>query len=339
MEIRELVDKEQWNSFVLSLKPNTFLQSWQWGQVQKADGEAVRYIGMFEGSEQIGAALLITVNAKRGKFLLCPHGPLFKEEKNSEKIWEQFVEYVGNLAKQDGAVAVRIAPLMETSEQTLSLFKKLGFRNAPIHIHAELTWVLDITPDEEKILSGMRKTTRHAIRKAEKEAVIVEISTNPADLKRFLPLYFDTKERHQFIPFSESFLKAQVETFAEDNSMFLAFAKYQGKDVVGAMFMHMGNTVFYHHGASTKLPSSVPAAQALQWTAIKEAKRRGASRYNFWGIARDDQPNHPFAGITIFKKGFGGYAINYMHAQDLPVSLGYWKLWLVEMIRKYRRGF
>ncbi len=339
MNIREASNKVDWNTFLLSVVPNTFLQSWEWGQVQKLDGETVRYLGLFADDKHIGAGLVITVNARRGKFLLCPHGPIFLRDEDVKEYLGEFVEYCKNLAKQDGAVVVRIAPLLIETPEHKQLFSDFGFCPAPLHVHAELTWVLDITPSEEDILSGMRKTTRHAIRRAEKEGVTVELSENPEDIARFFPLYETTRSRHDFVPFSESFLRNQVEVFGQEGRALLAFAKYKNEDVTGAIFMKFGNTIFYHHGASKKLAPSVPATQLLHWETIRHAKQEGMTQYNFWGIARDDQPNHPFAGITTFKKGFGGTAINYMHAQDLPTSLGYWKLWLVEMIRKYRRGF
>lgn len=354
MQITEITDKKRWNDFLLQLRPNTFLQSYEWGQVQEEDGEKVRYLGLFEAGEQIGAALLVTVNARRGKFLLCPHGPLFQTEEQFHQHLPAFVEHCRAIRKEDGAAALRIAPLVETS-RAADDFRKLKFRDAPLHIHAELTWVLDITPAEEELLSGMRKTTRQAVRKAEQEGVSVEITADPQAVERFWPLYETTKTRHQFVPFSKDFLLRQATEFAHDNRMYFAFAKYQGKDVVGALFVQFGDTVFYHHGASHKLPSSVPAAQLLHFASIKEAKRRGATRYNFWGIAPSvappkagamdgkpkiqPDPKHPFAGITTFKTGFGGYAIDYMHAQDLPLSPMYWKLWAVEMYRKSRRGF
>ena len=319
------------------MNPNTFLQSWEWGQVQQKDGETPRYFALMKGDNYIGAALVITVNAKRGRFLLCPHGPIFSEGTKIEFYLPQFIEYLRELGKKEKAVAIRIAPLLETTPENESLFKMQGFRPAPLHVHAELTWVLDINRNEEEIFQTMRKTTRHAINKGKKEGVKVDIDTSPNGLERFWPLYMTTKTRHQFTPFSQEFFKNQIEEFSKENRMYMAFASYKGKDVAAAIFMHYGDTVFYHHGAST--PTNVPAPHALQWASIQEAKKRGATKYNFWGIAPDDQPDHPFAGITIFKKGFGGSAIDYMHAQDLPISPFYWKLWVIEMYRKRKRGF
>lgn len=338
MEIKEITNEELWNNWLLKLKPNTFLQSWEWGQVNQAEGQKVRYCGFFKNNQQVGAAQLLTVQAKRGRFLFCPHGPLFVPEISVEEYLPILFRYCQQKARADQAVAVRIAPLLVTNEVHKKIFQKHGFRPAPLHMHTELTWMLDLEPSQEKLLSGMRKTTRHAIKKAQNSGVTVSIETNTAVLDRFWPLYEDTGQRHQFIPFSRSLLKSQFTHFNKHNRIYIAFARYKNQDISAGIFIHFGNTVFYHHGASRN-NLNVPAAQLLQWKSIQEAKRRGALHYNFWGIAPQNNLQHPFAGITVFKKGFGGYPIDYLHAQDQPLSLKYWKLWAIEQWRKYKRGF
>lgn len=337
MHIQQITNKEKWNSFLNEVKPNTFLHSWEWKEIQEADGEQVETLGFYEKEQLIAITLVILVRAKRGNHYLVPHGPILKDEKNLKQVLEVLIAYKLKANSYKLPVALRIAPLVDSTPEHQSIFTDLGFRPAPMHVHAELTWVLDISKSEEDLLKEMRKTTRNAITKAQKEGVTVEISSDPATLERFWPLYEQTKDRHGFIPFHKSFIQSQAEIFGKENKMFFAIARYQGNDVAAAMLIHYGNTLFYYHGASTKLP--VPAAQQLQWEAIKEARKRGAVRYNFWGIAPEDDKNHPFAGITVFKKGFGGYAIDYMHAQDLPLSWKYWKLWAIEMWRKKKRGF
>lgn len=335
MQVKEVQTREEWDAFVTRLAPNTFLQSWQWKQVQESDGETVSMLGIYNADTLVGVALCILVNAKRGNYYLIPHGPILEDESMLQEALQLLIEYCKQHA--GAAVTLRIAPLSEDTPAHRSLVERLGFRPAPMHVHAELTWVLDIAPSEEEIFRGMRKTTRHAITKAEKEYVTVEIISDESGLNRFWPLYEATTTRHGFVAFSKKLIASQTHLFGESGNMFFAIASYDGEDVAGAMLIHYGNTVFYYHGASIK--TSVPAAQLLQWRAIQEAKKRGAVRYNFWGIAPEDEPNHPFAGITIFKKGFGGYAIAYMHAQDYVLSWKYWPMWAIEMIRKKRRGF
>jgi lipid II:glycine glycyltransferase (peptidoglycan interpeptide bridge formation enzyme) len=48
---------------------------------------------------------------------------------------------------------------------------------------------------------------------------------------------------------------------------------------------------------------------------------------------------HPFAGVTLFKTGFGGQLLNLIHCQDIPISKKYYLTWGFEMVRKWKRGF
>jgi len=339
MTISTIKDRQRWDEALQRLNPNTFLQSWEWGRVQQETGERILRFGFIEQDQIIGLALVVIVNAKRGRHYLIPHGPIFEEEQKTLQHLPMLIQHLRRRAKLDHVVALRIAPLLEDTPDVRQAFTQLGFRPAPLHVHAELTWVLDINKRAEQLLHDMRKTTRHAINKARRAGVTVEIIKDLNGLDRFLPLYQVTKARHHFTPFSRNLLKAQLNAFAQHNCLFIAVARYHDQDVAAAVCLHIGSTVFYHHGASRILPKGVPASQLLQWEAIQEAKQRDATRYNFWGIAPPNQPHHPFAGITIFKQGFGGRAINYLHAQDLPLSSSYWKLWAIDTWRKYRRGF
>ena len=116
------------------------------------------------------------------------------------------------------------------------------------------------------------------------------------------------------------------------------------KIVSGAIVIFWQNMAFYHHGASVS-GQKVPVSYLLQWEAIKEAKKRGCQFYNFWGIAPDvkekedvARSRHPWAGLSLFKMGFGGYRKEYVKTQDLPLSVKYIFNYLIEKARKAKRG-
>lgn len=350
--IEPIGDGTTWNQFVATCQPNTFLHSWEWGQVQKATGEGVQYLGLFTTSNELtGVALVIMVNARRGRHYLIPHGPLVKNQDHYGAALTELTSYLRNMAKRDRVVGLRISPLLADTPSAQSLFHQLGFRPAPIHVHAEITWVLDISAYPEALLAGMRKTTRHAIHKAKQAGVTCDIISDPQEaLRRFWPLYQQTRRRHSFVLWPKATIEKQLEIFSFSQRIFSVVARHNNSDIAAAIIPHFGHTAYYYHGASAKLSSAIPAAQLLQWTAILEARRRGATHYNFWGIAPTERSEggppklwrrraHPFAGLTTFKQGFGGRAINYLHAQDLPFSLGYWLLFTVDTYRKFRRGF
>jgi lipid II:glycine glycyltransferase (peptidoglycan interpeptide bridge formation enzyme) len=67
--------------------------------------------------------------------------------------------------------------------------------------------------------------------------------------------------------------------------------------------------------------------------------KRGDHVYNFWGIAPEGVKSHPFAGVTLFKTGFGGSLLPLMHCIDLPLSPLYKATRAFEYLRKWKRGF
>ena len=132
------------------------------------------------------------------------------------------------------------------------MFKELGFRTAPIYMHAERLWVLDITKDEETLLKEMRKTTRYSIRKAEKEGVKVVKRTDEKALQEFQNLYNETAERENFTAYSPSYLAHEYHAFNKTGNAnwFFAYEK-DGKLTAAALIDYTKSTAFYHQGNFT----------------------------------------------------------------------------------------
>lgn len=329
-----ITDEKTWEAFVLARAPHTFLQAWKWGSQYEANDNQVFRLGVFKKEEVIGVGLLIHIKARRGSFLLCPHGPLVEDEPALAAFTKGAVE----IAKQQRCDFIRFCPLHEDTPTHCGWFKKLGFRPAPIHMHPELSWMLDITKSEDQLLMEMRKTTRYLIKRSEKDGVSISMSTDPADIKLFWPIYQETAARQHFTPFSKKYLEEEFKLFAADNQIAFFFAHYQGEVISVAIIVFYGESAFYHHSGSTNKFEKVNASYLLQWRAIQEAKKRGCTLYNFWGIAPEDKPKHPWAGLSLFKKGFGGFAEAYVHAQDYPLTPKYTLNAAVETVRRIRRG-
>jgi lipid II:glycine glycyltransferase (peptidoglycan interpeptide bridge formation enzyme) len=127
-----------------------------------------------------------------------------------------------------------------------------------------------------------------------------------------------------------------MNAFAPDNIL-IAIGSVNNEPRAGAILPIYGDTAYYHHGAS--IPTKEPVPHLLQWRIIEELKRRGIARYNFWGIAPNDNPKHPWHGLSLFKQGFGGYRTDYLHAQDYIISpLRYWPTAVIERTRRWWRG-
>lgn len=333
--LREIDNKGIWENFVLSQNPGSFLQSWNWGETNKLIGNKVFRLGFYKENILSGVALVIEERARRGAYFLIPGGPLL-DWKNSGLV-KVFIKSLVSLSKKERVWFVRVRPEIPNTERVKNFFRKLGFADAPIHLHAENTWVLDITDTKEKLFSNMRKGTRYLIRKSQEMNLTLESTTDPKKASILYDLQRETAERHGFVPFPRRLFEAQLETFGKDNQARIFLVSLGGKVLSAAIILFYGDSAYYHHSASTSLYPKVPANYFLQWEVIKEAKRLGFKKYNFWGIAPTDSPRHRFSGVTLFKKGFGGQRIDWLHAQDLPIENLYWATHLFETMRRIWR--
>ncbi len=375
--MREIIDKKIWEDFLLDCKEKTFLQSWNWGEFNKEMGSKIWRLGLYgessefkaqsskpqfpprtrfvgkdktQNPELIAVALVIRIKARRGTFLLVPHGPIINNRVSSIKyqVLEILLEKLIEIAKEENCSFIRISPIWERTKENEKIFRELGFRNAPIHIHPELTWKLDITIPEQELLMNMRKTTRYLIRQGLKNQDIEIIQDNSVrGVEEFNKLYQKTVDRQHFIPFSLDYLKNEFLVFSQDNQISVFLGKYKGEILASAMIIFYQDRAFYHQGASWQKYPKIPVSYLLQWEAIKEAKKRGCQIYNFWGIApvcvnkariEIINKNHPWYGLSLFKIGFGGYKKEYVKTQDFVISKRYWINYIIEKMRRIKRG-
>lgn len=334
MKVVEIMQEKVWEDFVLEWQPNNFLASWKWGDFNEAFGYQTFRIGLYNDKKLIGTCLAIKVSAKMGNFLLCPSGPLLSEMKQDRLFY--LLDYLKDLASKEKCKFLRIRPLIENSQENEELFHQFGFKDAPTHVHAQISWLLDIVRSEEELLAGMRKTTRYLIRQANKLGIIVEERNNPVGVRLLEELQEETARRHHFVPFSNKYLEKEFEVFVKTNQVKILIAKKENETLAAAMIIFYGDSAFYHHGASRE--SRLPASYLLQWEAIRLAKKLDKKFYNFWGIAPIDSSRHPWAGLTTFKQGFGGFRLEYTPAYDLPLTMLYPLIYWFERIRRYARG-
>ncbi len=327
--IRPIESKDVWERFVLATQPTALFQSWLWGEVEQNRGITLWRFGVFRESELIGVFQVFKVTAKRGTFLHVRHGPVLTH--HSIEMYRTVLSHLTDLAGGENAWFIRMSPQIPDSPADQRLLRKLSLRPSAIHaMDAEHCWVLDITASEPELLAGMRKTTRYEIRRAERLGVNVRASTDPKDLIHFSKLYKFTSQRQGFVPHRG--IEEEFKAFTKAGMAVLFLGSYKNNILAAAIILYYGPQAIYHHAAS--VPTHIPVSYLVQWSAIKEAKKRGKKVYNFWGIAPDDSPNHPWRGITLFKKGFGGKEAGFIHAHDLPLSPLYTVSRMVETIRK-----
>lgn len=334
INLKPIDSKEVWEKFWLSHSQQALFQSWEWGDVEKLLGNDIWRFGLYDNEKLTGIAQVVKVKARRGTFMHIRHGPIM--ENWNDNSWKEMLREINSKLNPEKYWFFRISPLVSQDKILSDKFKKFGLKPAPIHaMDAEICWILDLKIPEAQILSQMRKNTRYAVNQAIRLGVKVTKSQTDADLSKFLNLYRATSLRQKFIPHKG--LKEEMAVFAKNDQAQLYLASLDNQLLAGAIILYSGNQAIYHHGASTA--SKIPASSLILWEAIKEAQKSGKSIFNFWGIALDDNPKHPWQGITLFKQGFGGKTVEYQHAVDWPLDKRYWLTYMIESARKIKKGY
>ncbi len=330
-----MIKTDEWKKIIQMYPEANFLQSPGNAKMNEILGEKVVSAKITGGSGKIGHALMIVRDAKRGRYLEIACGPLI--DWKDQKMVEDAMKVMTKTAKKENCVFIRIRPQLSNIPENQRLMRELGFRKAPMHLAAEHTVIVDLDVDEDELLKRMRRQTRYEVRRAGKLGIKVTSSNSEGMFKEFHTIQAETAKRQNFVPPNLKTLMAEREAFSENITIYKAETP-EGEAIAYGLVIRDGVEGDYYEAASTDLNRKMPGAYAVLWQAMRDLREAGYMRFNLWGIAPADQPNHRYAGVTTFKTGFGGTAVEYIPAQDLVISkVRYLKDLIVEEARKKRR--
>ncbi|KKP35685.1 MAG: Methicillin resistance protein [Candidatus Peregrinibacteria bacterium GW2011_GWA2_33_10] len=282
-----------------------------------------------ESGKLRGSALIIKQDLPFNLcWIYCPRGPLTSF---NTPIAEFLFKEIDKIAKSENAVFLRIDPGIE-DDPNLSwkdIFPE--FRLAHDEYQPRHTLKIDLNLSEEEILAQMKQKGRYNIRLAEKhgvKVVRVKLTDKPnfdKSVDEFYEILKETTGRDGFSGHDKNYYKNMLEILGEKNFAQMYLAQFEGKTIAGIIVTFFGDTAIYYFGASSNEYRNLMAPYLLQWEAIKDAKKRDLKWYDFLGIAPEDDENHPWKGVTQFKKQFGGKVVNYMPALEKVYKKGwYW---------------
>ena len=286
--------KETWDPKIIGLG-GSILQSWAWGEFQASLGWKI-----YRFSDDDFAALAIETELPFGKkYLYCPKGPLG----NVEGALADLRKFSTN----KDLIFARIEPN-----------EKVTLPHAVKEVQPKQNWVLDLEQSEEELLVRMKPKTRYNINLAARKKVLVKTGEQK-DLLVFWKLMLETASRQNFKLHPQNYYWQMWDHLAPQN-LKLVLAYYNSEPVAGMLLTLFGQSAIYLHGGTSQKFKDAMAPFALHWEAIRIAKASGMKFYDFGGVTGEANPNHAWAGITRFKKSFGGFEVVYPGAYDLIYS-------------------
>lgn len=222
----------------------------------------------------------------------CPKGPLALPPRDE---WQSIIDL---LQKKKHASIVRIEP-QHFEKSSMGDFHFLKRRDvSPTH-----SLITDISRSDAELQKSFHEKTRYNIRVAEKHGVTVRRLLTQEVVHRtekIMQLFAQTGGRHGI----NQIARVELEPALQVCDVWVA---EQGDELLAvAVLLGFGTTMTYVHGASNYDRRSFMAPHALHWAAMCDARARGYTRYDWWGIAPEGAQGHRLAGVTRFKMGFGG---------------------------------
>lgn len=320
-----------WEKIVEKYPEANFLQSPGYEKMNELLGNKV----IREDFTGTGHALMVIRDAKRGRYLEIPCGPLI-DWSNKTAVKAAF-ERIARIAEREKCVFVRVRPQLLSTPKNIKILTDLGLKKSPMHLAAEHTVMIDLRKSTDELLADMRRQTRYEVRRSAKLKIEVEKYNSDEIFREFHKVQADTAKRQNFVPPNLKTLLAEKNAFGNNIDIYIA-KTLEGSPIAYGMIIKTGKEGDYYEAASTELNRKLPGAYALLWQVMQDLKNEGYERFNLWGIAPAGQPNHRYAGVTTFKTGFGGEVVEYVPAHDMVINkLGYMKDLIVETARKKRR--
>ena len=339
---------QQWDAFVESHPHAAFLQLSAWGELKSAFEWSSQTVTLSDGEGQIKAGALLLFRRIAGlTFAYIPRGPL--TDWQDEATTRDLLAQIDAVTRERGAAFVKIEPSLLDTPANRALLSSYGFRPSPQTVQPRSTITLDISGSADEILAQMKSKWRYNIRLAERKEVTVRAGTQD-DLRHFQALMETTGDRDGFAVHSFDYYRQAYDLLVPRHGVYL-YAEYGGQVLASIVVLHCGPVAWYVWGASSDAERNRMPNHALQWAAIRWARERGATRYDFWGIPDEigqvavgmadgkpvpaeampvDMTAFPTGdlwGVFRFKQGFGGVVERTVGAWDRPLNKPLYQLY------------
>lgn len=234
-----------------------------------------------------------------------------------------------NLKKKLQAYQLKIAPFVLSTDKNYQKIRNgffyHGFKTENFPFNPTTTLQIDLTQSEDQLFKNFTGAKRRAVRRAIKNGVLIRESS---DIDQFINI-----RKRQYFPLGfmiTSEMKALWKNFYPGNaSLLLAYIKSPNlqithiqaiasisvmKPMAGILLLFYDNVAYYWFASSLKSGKKLFAPTILVWEALKLAKRKGCTTFDFEGIYDERFPkaSESWRGFTKFKEGFGGEKVIYL---------------------------
>ncbi|MCB1532090.1 MAG: GNAT family N-acetyltransferase [Alphaproteobacteria bacterium] len=233
--------------------------------------------------------------------VIVDRGPLWFEGFGSTAHFKAFTAELNRQFPRRFGRKRRFIPEIEDNPKTRNILKKNNFY--PIGQHGYETIWVDLTQEENILMSTLKAQSRNKLRKAQKADLTIEWDEKGAYLPWLLTTYsLDKKEKSYDGP-SVKLLQALGRTFLPKN-MLIGRALINDKPVGAILILCHGSGATYQIGWSSQEGRKTAAHHRLLWDAFCVLKNKGIKDFDLGGVN-----DGTAKGVKQFKSGMGGHLV------------------------------
>lgn len=158
---------------------------------------------------------------------------------------------------------------------------------------------LDLRRSEKELFAGCASSLRRALRKAENNALAVEVESSRGALEEFYRLHCQTRRRHGLPPQPWRFFEYILSEVLQAGKGWVVLIRRKGRPTAAAVFFRRGRHALYKFGASDANAGNLRANNLVIWEGIKFLVRSGAEFLHFGRTDLDHD------GLRRFKLSWG----------------------------------
>jgi hypothetical protein len=154
-----------------------------------------------------------------------------------------------------------------------------------LHCRMYRGFEINLTRDENELFAGMTSACRRCIRKAEKEGIFVEVAHGLEFADEYYAQLEDVFAKQLLAPTYNVERVRQLITHVHPTGhlLLLRARDHKGRSIATGIFPHMNGVLYFWGGASWREYQHLRPNEAIQWAAMKIAKKRGLRTYDMGG--------------------------------------------------------
>jgi len=301
-------ERDLWDNLAKTAPFGCFMQGWAWADFKELEGYKTFRYGLFEEKLIGGCIFYYYPHPGKATLLLATGGPILPLEYRAAGM-QMLLETARKLAKELGAIALRIEPMWEEQPGYLE-----GFARAPADLLPSETLLVDLRASETEILAAMKPKGRYNLRLSQRRGVEIEFTADSQAIPLFYDIFLETVQRQQFFGEPYGFFINLCQTLFAAQIAEIGLARWRGKLLAAILVVYWGDRTIYLYGGRSAEHPEVMAAYGLHWRAMQRAKAKNCQAYDFYGFTRN--PSHGYANFSRFKSQFGGFLLTTIGAQD-----------------------